>query len=200
MGKVDAKKQIKMNSLLDTAFDLFTTNGVNETSISQISERAGVAKGTFYLYFKDKLDIRDKLIAYKSSKLYEEAITFLEKEPAFDTMSLEDKIIYITDYVLTRLSENKMLLNLISKNLSWGVFKSAFTMELSTNGINMLDYFRKSAGDGIKQPEIMLFMITELAGSSCYNSIMANEPVPFEEYKPYLYDGIRSIIRNFENN
>ena len=39
-----------------TAFELFTTKGLTKTTISDIVDQAGVAKGTFYLYFKDKYD------------------------------------------------------------------------------------------------------------------------------------------------
>ena len=66
MGRVDEKKLQKRNSLLQTAFELFTTKGVVNTSISDIADRAGVAKGTFYLYFKDKIDIKNKLIGHKT--------------------------------------------------------------------------------------------------------------------------------------
>ena len=53
MGKIDNNKQMKRESLLDSAFSLFIDNGFNKTSISDIVNNAGVAKGTFYLYFKD---------------------------------------------------------------------------------------------------------------------------------------------------
>ncbi len=58
-SKIDKNKQLKRQSLLETAFMLFTTKGIHKTSISDIVENAGVAKGTFYLYFKDKYDIRN---------------------------------------------------------------------------------------------------------------------------------------------
>ena len=64
MGKVDDNKKLKMNTLLQTAFDLFTGKGFAKTTVSDIVNQAGLAKGTFYLYFKDKYDLRDKLIAY----------------------------------------------------------------------------------------------------------------------------------------
>ena len=64
-----------MNSLLDTAFDLFTTNGVNETSISQISERAGVAKGTFYHFWKDKENYMSDLILYHRQKMIPQIVS-----------------------------------------------------------------------------------------------------------------------------
>ena len=59
MGKIDNNKQMKRESLLDSAFSLFINNGFSKTSISDIVNNAGVAKGTFYLYFKDKYDIRN---------------------------------------------------------------------------------------------------------------------------------------------
>lgn len=79
MGKLEANKQQKLTSLLNTAFNLFTTQGVAKTSIAEISQKAGIAKGTFYLYFKDKYDIRNRLISHESSKLFKNAVADLEE-------------------------------------------------------------------------------------------------------------------------
>ena len=54
MGKIEVNKKQKKESLLNTAFSLFTSKGFQKTSISDIVDNAGVAKGTFYLYFSDK--------------------------------------------------------------------------------------------------------------------------------------------------
>ena len=43
MGKLEANKQQKLTSLLNTAFNLFTTQGVTKTSIAEISQKAGIA-------------------------------------------------------------------------------------------------------------------------------------------------------------
>ena len=47
MGKLDTNKKIKRDSLLDTAFRLFMSQGISKTSISDIVDQAGVAKGIF---------------------------------------------------------------------------------------------------------------------------------------------------------
>ena len=62
MGKVDENKHQKMDALFQSAYDLFLNQGIEKTSISDIAKKAGVAKGTFYLYFADKYEIRDRLI------------------------------------------------------------------------------------------------------------------------------------------
>ena len=64
MGKVDDNKKQKKDTLLQSAFNLFTGKGFAKTTVSDIVKEAGLAKGTFYLYFKDKYDLRDKLIAF----------------------------------------------------------------------------------------------------------------------------------------
>ena len=54
MGTVEGKKQEKRRALLEAAYDLFLERGAAKTSVEDITSRAKVAKGTFYLYFQDK--------------------------------------------------------------------------------------------------------------------------------------------------
>ena len=58
--------------LARTAFDLFRDKGFAKTTISDIVSDAGLAKGTFYLYFKDKYDLRDKLIRSEERRVGKE--------------------------------------------------------------------------------------------------------------------------------
>ena len=44
MGKVESNKKQKKDALFNTAFELFTTKGTNKTTISDIADKAGVAK------------------------------------------------------------------------------------------------------------------------------------------------------------
>ena len=48
MGKLELNKKRKKSALYNTAFELFTTKGLAKTTISDIVENAGVAKGTFF--------------------------------------------------------------------------------------------------------------------------------------------------------
>ncbi|MFA9376461.1 MAG: TetR/AcrR family transcriptional regulator [Lachnotalea sp.] len=198
MGKLDLNKKLKKDSLLNTAFDLFISQGINKTTISDIVQNAGVAKGTFYLYFKDKYDIKNKLISHKSSQLFSKAFdaVLLNKIEAFD-----DRIIFLVDFIIDELSVNKSLLTFLSKNLSWGVFKNALTNPVLDTDINFykvyLDMIEYS-GSVFIDPEIMLFLIIELVDSTCYSAILYNEPVKIEVLKPHLYDTIRYIIHSHQ--
>ena len=198
MGKIELNKLQKQTSLLNTAYELFTTKGVNKTSIAEISKAAGIAKGTFYLYFKDKYDIRNKLISHESSKLFGKAKTALD-EYQIQTKKVDfiDQIIFIVDYIINELSQNQSLLAFISKNLSWGVFKSALTSPAAENDVDfsqVYDMMLAEAPYKFRDPEIMLFMIIELVSSTCYSAILYSDPCTLNELKPYLYDMVRLMI------
>ena len=122
MGKVEDNKKLKMNTLLQTAFDLFTGKGFAKTTVSDIVNQAGLAKGTFYLYFKDKYDLRDKLIAFKASQLFDDAHKALDAAVIPD---FEEEILFVTDYIIERFQNQQGLMKFLSKNLSWGVFQDA---------------------------------------------------------------------------
>ena len=102
-GKADLNKQHKKESLLESAFQLFMKNGFHKTSISDIAENAGVAKGTFYLYFKDKYDLRNHLIAHKASVLFRSAYRALSSSGITD---FEEQVIYVIDHILNRFQES----------------------------------------------------------------------------------------------
>ena len=195
MGKVENNKKLKENSLLKTAFEFFTTKGFSKTSITDIVDKAGVAKGTFYLYFKDKYDIRNELIAHQSSQIFRKATKELADK--LDTLSFEDMLIAIVDNIVNQLNDNQILLSFISKNLSWGVFKTALTTPSSDEDINFSEVYNQmliTAPYKIKDPEVMLFMIIELVSSTCYSAILYKDPCSLDELKPHLYETIRTII------
>lgn len=197
-------KEEKENRLLNTAFRLFTEKGIKETSIQEIVDNASVAKGTFYLYFRDKYEIRDILIVKKSQKLFEDSLKSLRKNYISD---FSDSIIYIINYVIDELTKNPLLLKFISKNLSWGVYNKAVlniydkTGNDTNNELTLHDLFINDIKENnikLSNPDVTLFMIIELVGSTCFNSILYKEPLPIEEYKPYLYKTIRNLIKSEE--
>ena len=62
MSTVEGKKQEKRRALLDAAYELFLERGTAKTSVEDITSRAKVAKGTFYLYFQDKGAVMQALL------------------------------------------------------------------------------------------------------------------------------------------
>lgn len=197
MGKIDNKKKEKQDALLNTAFELFTHKGIHKTSISDIVEQAGVAKGTFYLYFKDKYDIRNKLIAKKASQIFRTADEALNRT---EITRLEDRIIFLIDNIIDQFNGNRILLNFISKNLSWGIFKNELISESSDIDFYNLysSVFEHSSEKKYQNPEVLIFLIIELVSSTCYSSVLYGEPVGVQELKPHLFEAVRAIMKSQE--
>ena len=196
---LEEKKKQKREALLMAAFSLFTSKGINETSISDIASKANMAKGTFYLYFKDKYDIRDKLITEQARQLFDNATIELMEE---ELPTLEKKVLFIADRVIDKLQENKILMRFISKNLSWGVFHDMLvTGGDEMEGLSFYDAYYKlleESGRKFRNPDLMLFMIVELINSTCHNVILYEEPVTMDELKPELNALICDILHRQE--
>lgn len=193
------EKNDKEERLLNVGFKLFTEKGFKDTSIQDIVDNADVAKGTFYLYFKDKYELRDVLIARKSMSLFSEAInavksTYIE--------NFADQMIFVINYIIVNLPKLLLLFEIHnSKNLSWGVYSQTVLnlYEKNKNSEEGLVYLFlngvKEHNIKLKNPEVTLYMIIELVSSTCFNSILYNEPLPIEEFKPYLYELIRNLLK-----
>ncbi len=200
MGKIDDKKKQKKAALLSAAYQLFAVKGIDNTSVSEIVQGAKLAKGTFYLYFKDKYEVRDSLIASQANLLFERAsrqmdYVLQEKEPD----SVEDSIIYLIDTVVDQLNDSPNLLRFISKNLSWGVFSKLQIADLDNrNCMDIFDALLSESNKKYRQKELMIFMIVELVNATCYNVILNHVPVELDELKPDLYNSIRNILHQFE--
>lgn len=198
MSKVEDNKRQKKTRLFKSAYKLFTSRGFNNTSIADIVEHANVAKGTFYLYFKDKYDLRDQLIEHKTHELI---ILAGNRAYASDEVkTLEDRLIFIINDIVDTFIADNGLMELISKNLIMGVLRhQLIASDTEENEIysRFLDMLEKETRE-YEDAEVLLFTVVEMAGSTLYNSIKYNEPLPPEDYKPYIYRSIRLIVRSFQ--
>lgn len=193
MSRVEENKQQKKNSLMETAFQLFTSKGIANTTISDIVEMAGVAKGTFYLYFKDKYDLNEKLIIHRSEQLMRHAL----EHSGYEKLETNtDKLLVIMDDILFQLKENPLLLRFLNKRISWELFYKV----IEKNEEGYAAVFKNIPGQddaGRKNLEIELFTIIEMVSAVSYSVILTSDPVSLEEFLPYLHRSIRAIVASF---
>ena len=61
-GARDANRRARLSQIGEASLTLFLEQGIPAVSIDQIVERAGVAKGSFYRYFRDKEELVGTLL------------------------------------------------------------------------------------------------------------------------------------------
>ena len=191
-SKINDNKQEKERKLLNTALHLFTEKGIKKTSIQDIVHEAGIAKGTFYLYFKDKYELQDVLLAKTSHELFSKACKEATQQQ-FDR--LDDKIVFIIDSIINELIVRPNILKFIQKNLSLGLYSEKLT-ELGIKELFIREVKEKDIP--LEYPEMTLFMIIELVSSTVFTSIVEKQPLPIDEFKPHLYKTIRLLINEKE--
>ena len=142
-------------------------------------------------------DLRDRLVTYKTSQLFGNAHTALIEQ---NIQGFENQMFFVIDHIIDRLEKEPKLLQFISKNLSWGIFKNAFEKTVPENSRQFYDYYQDMLTQNhisCENQELMLFTILELVGSTCYSCILYQQPVSMEEYLPYLHQTIRQIFITF---
>ncbi len=87
MARIVKDPNIRRNEILDVAQKLFYLKGYEQTSIQDIITEIGIAKGTFYHYFRSKQDLLDVMI----ERMIEQTLQSLEPLVAHDQLSALEK-------------------------------------------------------------------------------------------------------------
>lgn len=196
MDKIAQKKNEKYQNLISAAFELFEHNGVSSVSIDDIVKKAGVAKGTFYLYFKDKFDLISKLILKK-------ATDFLhlddENVQIQNDKDLDHCVARFVEVLVTFLEKNKTLTLLIDKNVDVCISAMIENREGSVKALydNILAFF-ESRGFSAEEVRIKMYIYIDMIVSSCCNAILRGKPYSLQEIKPHLYEIVAVSIYGAE--
>ena len=197
LSKKEINKIKKRKRLIESAYNCFLEKGFEKTTIGDITEGAGVAKGTFYLYFKDKTQIQNVVTLYKSYRVIQQSLKISREK------NIEDKteeFIYFLNEIINYLEKNTQMLKTIYKNLSKGIFNTILNQEGYEQERQSVDKIVEEFGSSFKhaidpsESKQTLFIILEMVGAVCYNSIIINEPCSIDEMKPILFKCIKKIL------
>ena len=72
-SKINDNKQEKERKLLNTALHLFSEKGLKKLLFKILLKMQVLLKELFYLYFKDKYELQDVLLAKTSHELFSKA-------------------------------------------------------------------------------------------------------------------------------
>ena len=101
--RVTKSPDVRRQELMDAAVRVFKDKGISRSTISDITEAAGVAKGTFYLYFDSKENLLGALKERFVDEILAHATSDYERVGQEDWWTLVDSVIENwTDFMLER--------------------------------------------------------------------------------------------------
>ncbi len=191
------KKLEKKMKILDTAYSLFRSSSVSATAIDDIVKAAGIARGTFYLYFKDKSDLLEEIILYKSTEYMREVLKKAVSDFTDDSSDFLGFVRSFLNHYIDFLIENKEILPIMSKNISSCLrnlpeFYDSEIAEIYTALIRemmKLGYTERGA-------QITAYIVIDMTGSISSDAIMLGKPFPIEEIRSTVIESALTLIEN----
>lgn len=108
MARIVKEYDERFNEFLNTAQSLFFSKGYEQTSVQDIINAIGVAKGTFYHYFASKVELLDALV----ERLTKLTITQLNAIVGDDTLNAHEKFQRLfTNLINWKAANKEFLLN-----------------------------------------------------------------------------------------
>jgi AcrR family transcriptional regulator len=130
--------------ILAAARSVFARRGYHQTTIDDIVEQAGVARGTFYLYFEDKRAVFSDLIDRFASQLAVAIVRIVTDDPARSVASqVRENIRSIIGACLAERSMTKILITDAASGVD-----PAFDRKLATFYDAMVGLLTESLKDG----------------------------------------------------
>lgn len=98
----------KHQRILKAASEIFLAKGYDATTMDQIARRTRLAKGTLYLYFKDKVDLYASLLEDKIEALRAglESVAANKTKPSHRVAGM---ILYNLEFIARRYSSNQFI-------------------------------------------------------------------------------------------
>jgi AcrR family transcriptional regulator len=142
MARPKKDPEIMRSQILDVAEELFSRNGYDETAVSDIVGRMGVAQGTFYYYFDSKEDCLDALVR----RILDADFAFIEEVVDREDIHAPAKLLMAYDVRIRRRVEHRVLDYLhLEQNakLHYKIYRKRYT--------DFLPLFTRLVEEGVEQ-------------------------------------------------
>ena len=190
----------KKEKIMQAALKIFEKKGAEKTSVRDIMTEANLGLGTFYLYYSDKNDLKEKMVLNLATDIILNAEkTCIQEDPIERYISFVN---FIIDYLISHPFE----LDLLSKNITWtlytkiendyGLSEADSTLQFILNKYDNL--FLTSHTESEKL--YILSLTLEIMMSTCKSAVLEDSILTIDEMKPVLFAIIRKIFNRIGEN
>ena len=184
----------KKEKIMEAALKVFKKKGPDKASVREIMAESGFGLGTFYLYYTDKNDLKEKIVLDKAMDIIIKAENNCEVEDPIE------RYISFVDYIIDYLIAIPFELDLLSNNITWALYTKIEHDERLTEADSTLQFilnkyenlFSKSYSQS--QQLYILAMTFDIMMSTCKSALMEDSTLSIDEMKPVLFAVIRKIF------
>lgn len=195
MLKSEKRKKENENKITEAAFSSFRDKGIEATSIRDIMNRTDLGLGTFYLYFRDKKDLEEKIVLDIMTEL-----TYCAEANCKGKDSKE-RLISFFDYIIEHLIKDPLELKLISNNLNWALYAKVENDDRFKEVETTLDFILNKFSNLFpvilsEQERLFILALTiRIVLSTCESALMEDSVLGIDEMKPVLYKIVDRMFR-----
>ena len=195
MLKSEERKKENENKITEAALSSFREKGIDATSIRDIMNRTDLGLGTFYLYFRDKKDLEEKIVLDIMTEL-----TYFAESKCKGKDSKE-RLISFFDYIIEHLIRDQLELKLISNNLNWALYAKVENDDRFKEVETTLDFILNKFSNLFpvilsEQERLFILALTiRIVLSTCESALMEDSVIGIDEMKPVLYKIVDRIFR-----
>jgi len=152
-------KNIKRQLIIQAAIEVFGKNSFRDSNISEIAQRANVAEGTIYQYFKNKEDLFFSIPVEKTKEFCKELDLHLEGiSGAFNKIK---KFIWYYLYFFRMNPEYGRIL-LLEMRVSKSFIKTKTYSSFRKSTSRILEIIREGQGEGVVRRDINIYILRQL--------------------------------------
>lgn len=190
------KKTEKRMKIIETGYRLFQQKSVSSTAVDDVVKAAGIARGTFYLYFKDKSDLLEQIILFKSTEAMRLLFNDAQTDVSVENASLTDVAAAFIDKYIDFLIAHEDVLMVVTKNISscLKLLPSFYDKELETVYNRIIAKFEEN-GCSAERAHKTVFIIADMVGSVCSDAVLSKKPFSIDEIREEVKNAALSIVK-----
>lgn len=190
--RIVKEADVRKNEILDAAGILFSEKGYENTSVTDIMNAVGIAKGTLYHHFKSKEDIMDALIKRQTAVILSAA----EKIADDKSIPVKERIVrtILALHVDHTQTEGKKMMEQLHKPQN--ILMHQKTKKIVLQGVPpiMADIVKDGVKQGIFETS---YPLECMEMTLCYLDVMLDDDM-FELTEAQCLDKIQALIYHLE--
>ena len=197
MDTAKTKKIEKKKKIIETAYQLFKSAGISATAVDDVVKSAGIARGTFYLYFKDKSDLLEQLVFYKSTETMKELLRQTVSELTDADADFLSQVRRFVELMIRFYADHRDVMMVLNKNMT--SFLRSFPNLFDEEAQAMYDaLIQKFIAYGYTEEKAhkIIYIVVEMLNSVCADAILYGEPFSLEALREPLSASAVLLIEN----